>query len=572
MASPSGAKTHATPVQRLYAMLVLERKDVYAVALYAVAIGATSLALPIATQTLVNTVAFGMLLQPLVVLTALVFLVLCFVGLLKVMQARLAEILQQRVFARLALDLAHRLPHARENQFDGMLGPAVVNKFFDVLIVQKAGASLLLDGLSVVLQAFVGMVLLAFYHPALLAFDIVLLAAMCVVVFGLGWGAVQTSVEESYAKHSLVEFLQELARNRSTFRTDAGAAMAVSRVDHMVGRYITSRRAHFRILLRQIIGSVGLQAFASAALLGMGGWLVINRQLSLGQLIASELVVTSVVAGIAKFGKHLESYYDLLAAADKLGHLQDLEPERSSGGSPSDTLGPSELELRDLSVEVAGVRALNGASARANVGERIAIVGAHGAGKSALAECIYALREPTTGSVLLDGVDSREVAPTAWRTRTALVRGIEVFTGTIEENIRVGRDEVSASDVRDALRDVGLLDVIRNLSDGMNTLLDGEGDPLTQGQLRRLMLARAIVGGPSLIVVDEVLDGFDEGPRADAVEALMKRTAPWTLLVITHRSDIMWRCDRVWRVAHGTIEDVRPEMPRTFSRGGEVRE
>ncbi|MBL8681548.1 MAG: ABC transporter ATP-binding protein [Myxococcales bacterium] len=560
--------THAesnkrTAAQRLGALLYLEREDVWAVALYAVAIGTLSLAMPVAVQTLVNNVAFGTLLQPLVVLTALVFLGLSFVGLLKVMQSRLVELIQQRVFARLALDLAERLPRAKESQFDGSLGPSVVNKFFDVLTVQKAGASLLLDGLSIVLQAIVGMVLLAFYHPVLLAFDAMLLVSVGIIVFGLGRGAVRSSIEESYAKHAVASFLQDLARNRSTFRTDAGAALALDRVDALVGDYLHARKDHFRVLVRQVIGSVALQAFASATLLGVGGWLVINRQLTLGQLVASELVVTTVVAGLAKFGKHLESYYDLLAAADKIGYLQDLEAERSEGGSPPDGLGPAVLELRDLHLSVASKPVFRGATARAQPGERIALVGAHGAGKSVLAEMIYALRDPDSGSVLVDGVDVREVAPSAWRSRVSLVRGVEVFEGTIEDNIRVGRDELSAEDVRQALAQVGLLEVVRSFPHGLATTLDGEGDPMTQGQLRRLMLARAIVGGPSLVVVDEMLDGFDEGPRADAVQALFSRTAPWTLLVITHRADLMWRCDHVWRVVDGRVEEVRPEMPRS---------
>jgi ABC-type multidrug transport system fused ATPase/permease subunit len=210
-----------------------------------------------------------------------------------------------------------------------------------------------------------------------------------------------------------------------------------------------------------------------------------------------------------------------------------------------------------------GKPVLHGVTARAACGERIAIVGPHGGGKSALAEAIYALRDPTSGSIVVDGVDVREVTPSLWRSRVSLVRGIEVFDGTIEDNIRVGRDELTPEDVRHALAAVGMLDVVRALPEGLATRLDSEGDPLTQGQLRRLMLARAIVGGPSLVVVDEVLDGFDEGPRADAVQSLFSRTAPWTLLVVTHRSDIMWRCDRVWRLAEGRLEEIRPEMPRS---------
>jgi len=550
-----------TPFARLVALLEFEREDVWAIALYSVATGTLSLALPITVQSLVNLVAFGTLLQPLIVLTVLLFIGLCFLGLLRAIQATLIERIQQRVFARVALELADKLPRAKEAQFDGPLGPTVANKFFDVLIVQKTAASLLFDGLSIVLQAVVGMILLAFYHPFLLAFDVLLVGAVALIVFGLGRGAVRTSIEESYEKHAVAAFLQDLVRHRATFRSDAGAELAFERVDTLVERYLRARIAHFRIVLRQIVGSLALQAVASASLLGVGGWLVINRQLTLGQLVASELVVSSVLAGLAKFGKHLESYYDLLAATDKIGVLQDLEPERTTGGDAPDGIGPATLELRDLHLSVAGKPVLTGATVRAEAGERIALVGPHGAGKSVLAEAIYALRDPSSGTLAINGLDVREVSPSAWRSRVALVRGIEVFEGTIEDNLRVGREEIRTDELRQALASVGLLEVVRALPEGLQTELDSEGDPLTQGQLRRLMLARAIVGQPSLIVVDEVLDAFDDGLHSEAAQALFSRTAPWTLIVVTHRPDLTWRCDRVWRIERGRITEVQPTMP-----------
>ncbi|MBM4376400.1 MAG: ATP-binding cassette domain-containing protein [Deltaproteobacteria bacterium] len=530
----------ASPVKRLLRLLALDRDDLGVVFVYAFAVGVLSLATPIAVQALVNSVAFGAVLQPVVVLSILVLAVLAFAALLRGLQVRVVEALQQRLFVRVALDLAYRLPRVQAQALDEVYGPEFVNRFFDVLTVQKTAATFLLDGVGLLLQAAIGLVVLGFYHPALLAFDVTLTLVVAVILVVLGKGAPKTSIEESKAKYAVAGWLEELVRHPYVFRAAQPAELAAERAEALTRRYLGARRAHFGILVRQVLGLLWLQAIASAALLGIGGALVVDRQLTLGQLVAAELIVSAVVASLVKLGKHFESFYDLVAAVDKLGHLADLPLE--SGSSVRATVGDprgARVSLHGASVSYReGVAASPEVTLALEPGARAVVTGECGSGKTSLAELTFGLRLPSSGSVSVDGLDTREASLTDLRDRAALVGALpEVFDGTVAENVAAGRIGVGPREVSAALRTVGLDVVVRSLPEGAATRLSPSGAPLSNGQARRLAFARAIAGKPRLLVVDDALAALDSRSRELVEAALLAPEAPWTLLAFTAPDD-----------------------------------
>lgn len=512
--------SHAqAPFERLRALVRLERGDLAAIAVYGALVGLTTLAVPVAVQALVTSVAMGTLLQPVAVLTILLTVVLGFSAALRVGQVRLVELLQERLFVRAALELAWKLPRSSPGAFEGRHGPEQVNRFLDIVGVQKAAAGLLLDGLAVALQLLVGLALLGFYHPFLLAFDVLLVASLVFVVFVLGRRGVATSIAESKAKYEVVAWLQELARHPLTFRSAAGQGLALSRADGLLVAYLEKRRAHFAIVLRQTVGSLAVHAFASASVLGLGAVLVLNAQLTLGQLVASELVVNAVVAGVAKLGKHLETYYDLLTSLDKLGHLTDLPTERE-GGAPLEGDGPLSVV-----VDEDGGGRLEVPAGACVVVERA----------SAPLEAAFGL--VPDADVRVDGVPLTELSLSELRGAVALVRGPELFEGTVADNVRVGREDVSLADARRALERVGVDGVVARLPSGLQSSLTSHGAPLTREQATLVALARALAGRPRLLLLDGALDGLADGARARVLEALAAR-GPLSVVVSTGRADV----------------------------------
>lgn len=540
----------ARPFARLRLLLQPEGRDLVTVAIYALAVALLSLATPIAVESLVNTVAFGVFLWPLFVLASILLACLGLAAAVRAMQVYVVECIQRRLFIRVVGDYAHRLPRIRLDALDGQNGPELVNRFFDVLTVQKSLATLLMDGVLIVVTTVVGMIVLAFYHPFLLGFDVILILLIAFLLFVLGIGGVSTSLHESHAKYDTAAWLEELVRTPKAFKFAGGRHLAFARADELAEHYADARKAHFRIVWRQTVFALGLQVVASTMLLGLGGWLVIQRQLTLGQLVASELIVALVVASVAKLGKYAETYYDLMSGAEKLGLLTDLPLERAGGESLPERDGGLTLRLRGVT-GVAGRPFPRPIDWVIRPGERIAVVGPAGSGKSTLFEIICGLREPAAGVVELDGIDLRGLSLDSVRERVALLAGPDIFAGTLAQNLRVGRPHLSAGELRDALNAVGLLSAVHDLPQGIDTDLTPPGDPLTHTQSARLGIARALVGSPRLLVLDGILDAIDLTDCPDLISHLFDRSAPWTLLIASSDPKVVGLCDRVLEVTPG---------------------
>ena len=540
-----------SPARRFMELMRPEMADVWTILVFSLVTGLLYLALPLAVNTLVSSVAFGAqsgpFQQALVVLTGVLFICLTLAALMRGLQYYVVEVIQRRLFVRMTADLAHRLPRIDLRSIDGVHAPELVNRFLDVVTMQKNTALLLLTGVNLVLSAVIGMTVLGFYHPFLLAFSLVLLALLSLIIFVLGRGAVRTSVEESVCKYGVVGWLEELARYPRLFKSPGGYDLAANRADDLARAYLDARRRHFRILIRQIVGLLTLEVVASAALLGVGGWLVINQQLTLGQLVASEIIVTAIVASISKLGKQFEAWYDTLAAVDKLGHLVDLEIERKDGETPgASKVGPARVEVVDLDFAYESGRTVF-ANLRFQLqeGERVAVFGSQGSGASTLLDLLHGLRQPTCGHVAIDGLDLRAWYLESLRSQVALVCGDDLMEGTIADNIRLGRQDVSVYDINAALRQVGLLNEVLELPQGIQTNLLTGGLPLSSRQRIRLLIARALVMKPRLLLLDEVLDGLDEKALEELSGILLDPLRPWTVLISTREQAVLKRCDRV---------------------------
>ncbi len=328
------------PWQRLVELLRLEWSDVFTLLAFGLGVGLLSLVAPAAIEALVNTVAFGILLWPVLVLAMVMLTLLVVSAVLRAMQTYVAECLQRRLFVRTALGFADRLARTDLSSFDGVNRADIVNRFFEVSSGQKSIATLLVEGVGIIMMTVVGLIVLAFYHPYLLTFALVLAGLVVFMLLGLGIGGVRSSIAESYAKFDVAAWLEEVARCPHAFRSGDGAFLALDRADQLADRYISARKRHFGIIWRQTLFALALEAVGSTVLLGLGGWLVINRQLTLGQLVASELIVTLVLVSLSKIGKYVEIFYDLQATLDKLGVLDRLPPEPTEGESLDRQAGP----------------------------------------------------------------------------------------------------------------------------------------------------------------------------------------------------------------------------------------
>lgn len=535
--------TRLTPLRRTRLLLALDRQDIIVIVIYGVALGLLSLAVPVAVQSLVNTVAFGSLLQPLFVLTVLLAIALTASGVLRALQVRIAEMLQRRLFVRIVAEIGSRLPRVSAKALRAANGPELLNRFFDVFTTQKSVASLLLGGIDALLIALVGMIVLAFYHPLLLAFDIVLIIGAVIVLVPLGRGGTRTSVDESKAKYAVAGWLEEMARHPLSFKIAGGAEFAAGRVQDLAGAYLEKRDRHFKVVFRQLIGALTIEVVASVALLALGGLLVIERQLSIGQLVAAELIVTAVVTSIAKLGGKVEIFYDLVAAVDKLGEILDLPLERATGESPppgSEARG--HLHVRDLEVDVLSGGERFQVSFDLRRGQWIAVTGEPESATSNLVDAIFGLNPARSGLAEIDGHDARDLTLRELRSRISLVRGMEILPGSIADNLRAADATLTADEAWTVLRHVNLEEPIKAMPDGLQTELFWDGEPLSRSQALSLTIARALAGKPSVLVLDRTLDQFSPRERGELLDSLL-RERELSVLLITDEPELLARAD-----------------------------
>ena len=523
------------PLRRFIGLLKPEAQDIRTVLIFSIVIGLLSLTTPLAVEAIVNTIAFGRYLQPLIVLSFIVLVFLGFRAGLNILMTIVTEIIQRKLFVRTVEDLAYRLTRVPLSTWKHYHGPELVNRFFDIVSVQKITSKLLLDTLMLALQTVIGLSVLAFYHPFLLGYDIGLLAMMTIVLYLIGRGAIKTAKDESQSKYETAAWLQEIVRHPSTFKYNGGLGYAINRANVLVGEYINHRQNHFRILIRQVTFAMIMQAVAATVLLALGGYLVIDGQMTLGQLVAAELIVTVILGSFAKLGKDLESFYDLMASVDKLGKLFDLPVERVNKLRLAKMPGAYELSLIEMKLDERSADPIN---VEFKAGKTYALYGVSELHRSKLIDTMVGNLKPESGHVLLNDFRVDAIATESLQEKISLIREIELFEAPVDENLRMGREKVGSAALNDVVGRLGLRRTVASLSDGFSTTIKICGYPLSQGQAIRLVLARTMITKPGILFIDGLLDRLSDDDTEDVLARLSTFSEDTTIIVSTGRKAI----------------------------------
>lgn len=568
-------QAHPEPHHRLFALLRPERVDIGIICFFSVITGVLYLATPLAVDAVVQNIAFGgqqqVYLQTLLIFSFALLVFLALLSMISAAQHAVAELIQQRIFGRVSADLAYRLPRLKMAALERAKSVELINRFLDVTTLQKSSALILLDAVNVLLSALIGLVVLGFYHPFLLAFDFILVVALMIVFFGLGRFGAKTSIQESYAKHAVAGWFEQIVMFPLLFKWQQAKQYSTQMADKLVDDYLTCRKRHYRILLRQLIGLLSIQALASAGLLAIGGWLVLRGELTLGQLVASELIVSAIVAAVVNFGKHIEAWYDALAATDKLGSLVDMEIEEETGEIFRYSGNGVHLKLDNLGFSYGHASPLfEGIKLTIGSGEIVGITGPIGAGTGTLMELLYGLRPVGEGMVFLNGQDIRHTNVHEVRSKVVFIRGVELFEGSILDNLSMNDPSIPLTDVNEALNAVGLLERVRRMNDGLNTVIRPGGHPFSDSERVKLCMARVFLARPELILIDKILDGLDPQASRTLFESVFANNKSCTILIATRDRDLLQRCSRVFRLQSNGVTEI-PSGSLTTSHGEEAR-
>ncbi|RTQ53418.1 ABC transporter ATP-binding protein [Hymenobacter gummosus] len=550
-----------TPGQRLWRLLAAERRDIGYLYIYAALAGLVNLSLPLGVQSVIGFVSSGALSTSLIVLIGFIVGGTLLVGALQVMQVYLVEFIQQRLFARVSLDFALRLPRVRAEALGGQYLPELMNRLLDVPTLQKGLATILVEFSAAALQILFGLLILSFYHPVFIAFGVLLVGLLGLLIRFTGPRGLSTSLLESKYKYRVVAWLEDVARTVHTFRHPPRQELALGRTDSLVEGYLTARQSHFRVLLTQYWGFVTFKALITAALLIIGCWLLISRQINIGQFVAAEIIIILTISAVEKVLVKLDVVYDALTSLDKIGHVLDL-PTVEPGGSTALPLPaqPSGLrvELRHLSYAYPGAerQPLTDLSLRIGAGEHLGLAGSDGAGKTTLLRILAGLLGGYTGVVAYDDLPQQDLTPASLGAHVGdNIAHQHLFDGSVLENLTLAQPGLEAADVAWALELVGLRDEFYARPQGLNTPL-GPGTPLADSTRQKLLLARALVRRPRLLLLDGFLPGVEPAEQLRILRRVLAAECGWTVVLASNDLRLLALCPRlaVLRAGHLTAD------------------
>ena len=313
-----------TTTQRLLRLLATERKTITYVYLYATFVGIISLSLPLGIQYLFNLVSTGMTFSSVYVLSGVIIIGVFITGLLLIGQLKLVENIQQRIFAKASFEFLYRLPRIEPAALEEHRPAELMNRFFEVVTIQKALPKLLIDLTAALVQMLAGILLLTFYHPFFLGFGFLMLLVLVGICWMYGPAGLRTSLKESKYKYEVVDWLQQMASHADYFRNDTRQLSPMLRMDKLTTGYLQHRQGHFGILKKFYYTAVTFRTVVTGGLLIMGTVLVVSRQMSLGQFVAAELIIVMVNSAVEKLISGIDTVFDLLTGVEKLAAVTDL--------------------------------------------------------------------------------------------------------------------------------------------------------------------------------------------------------------------------------------------------------
>ncbi len=547
-----------TPWQRLARLLKVDKREIGHIYLYALVGGAISLSLPLGVQAIINLISGGQVATSWGVLIAFVTIGVGFTGALQVMQLALAENIQQRLFTRSAFEFAYRIPRIRYDAVSGRYLPELVNRFFDTISVQKGLAKLLLDLPLALLQIVLCIILLAIYHPFFIVFGLLLLLLLVLIFRFTGRRGLATSLDESTYKYRVAYWLEEVGRSQDTFKMVGRTNLPMERTDALVHGYVTARRAHFRVLLGQYTAMVVFKVIVTLGLLALGGLLVIKEQMNIGQFVAAEIVILLMINAVEKIIMNIATVYDVLTALEKIGQVTDIALERTGGLTPLTTDPQQGLEVRAAGLCFTSMwnkrAVLTDVDLHLAPGEKVCLSGSNGSGKTTLLRILGGGIPPSAGSLLMDGhpLNSLELEHTRALIGDSL-SDEDIFTGTVMDNITVGRTWITEEHVVEACRMTGLMEKLALLPDGLLTKLDPQGARLPRSLVKRVVLARTIAGSPRMILLEDSLQDWEPHDREHLLGHLTAPERPWTLVIVSNDPWVQQRCHRTLHLRNGHL-------------------
>lgn len=567
------------PVRKFFNLLNLERKDIVLVYLYAIVSSLVSLSLPLGIQSIMSFIKASQLSTSLIILIALVIIGIVVSSLMQMMQYKIIERLQQRIFARVSFEFASRIPQMKVESLLKEHAPELMNRFFDVLTVQKGLPKLIVDLSATLLQIFFGLLLLSFYSTFFAFYGVFIVVIVVILFYFTSENGLKTSIKESSYKYEVANWLEELSRAMNIFKLAGYTDMPLVQTDKHVVKYLDARQKHFKILLQQYRFIIFFKVFTTGGLLIIGTFLVLTQQINIGQFVASEIIIILIHNSTEKLFSGIETVYDVLTGVEKISQVTQKEIETDEGVAFEDIDNGKgvKFEFRNVSYGYAqnNHNAIQNLDLTIESGEKVCIVGYAASGASTLINLSASLLHNYQGTILVNGVSLRNMNLLSIRSYVGEnLTNNEVMSGTIADNISMGRDDISFKDVLEASELAGLKDFVQNLPLGFGTPVVLNDMTMPASIVAKINLARSIAERPRLFVMDQPFSQLDKHDKENIAQFLAGKDRDWTLIVATNDVSMAKQCDKIVvlkegkKIDEGTFAEIeaKPYFNDLFDR------
>ena len=545
--------------RKLFTYITKEKKDVASIYIYAILSGLVQLSIPLGIQAIVSYVMGATMVTSLYILIGFVVFGTFLAGFFRIRVMQIIEKIQQKLFVEYSLAFAEKLPKTNLAATKKYYLPELVNRFFDVPNLQKGISKILLEIPTALIQILFGIILLSFYHPWFLVFGALVFILVIVIFRFTSSSGIESSLKESDKKYEVASWLEDIAGSVKTFKINSKSDNHLKGTDNRVVSYLTHRTSHFKVLLFQYWTIVLFKVLITLLMLSIGTYLLINQELNIGAFVAAEIVVLTILTAVEKLIKSLESYYDVITSLTKLSKVTELPEENDSNIEIPFSKEGMEIIFKDVSIHFNDQKPIiNNINFEITENSLTVIKGYLGSGKSLLLNMMAGFYEPTNGTILFDKVPLSNINKATFRDQTGIyLEDMHIIKGTLLDNITLDKENYQTQDVLNLAEEWGIEDLSSQFTQGLLTPLSDTDTELSFSSRKKILLLRAMLGNKRLLLLEDPLDGMDQGFVDKMTAYLKKIKLTTTVVIVSENEELINAADRIFSVQNGNVIHIK---------------
>ncbi|MBK9962344.1 MAG: ATP-binding cassette domain-containing protein [Saprospiraceae bacterium] len=529
-------------LDKLFDFIKLERREITSIYFYAILSGLIQLSLPLGIQAILGFVLGATLVTSVFILIIIIIIGVILVGYFQINQMKIIEKIQQKIFVRYAFDFAETIPRLDLKEIDHYYLPEKINRFFDVVNVQKSISKILLDMPTAIIQIALGLILLSLYHSLFFLFSLTLIFITWVLFKLTSKKGLETSMKESNYKYKVLGWLEEMGRVIKSIKYSQGTNINLIKTDEKLEKYLSARTAHFNVLLFQFKSLLIFKIAITAVMLILGSYLLFNQKINIGQFVAAEIVIITIINSLEKLIISLEHIYDVITGLYKLDSV--LNDSLEKDGKIDFKANELKIEINNLSFSYnENQKVFTNLSLLIHPNSITCISGEENSGKSTLLKLLTGAYKSFDGYITLNDIPLQNYTLQSLRKQTGvLLYEQELFEGTVFENISLGKKEITTESIMELSKKLGFENIIHRFPSNLTENIDPLGKSLPTSVTRKILLLQSLIHNPLLIIMEEPWIGLDENVKKRLQAYLLEESKNKTIVVSTNDNDFANLC------------------------------